>query len=285
MTEMSKLSNQTKLGMVYLVGAGPGDPELLTIKAANAIQQSDVIVYDHLVSKEIRNTFPVHSRAIYVGKAKGKHSYSQEDINHLMAEFTVAGQTVCRVKGGDAFVFGRGGEEMIHLSEQGITVQVIPGITAASGCTAYAGIPLTHRGLAQGCTFITAHAQDKLDIQWTSLANLNQTLVIYMGLSKTQLITKQLISAGLDRNTPAALIENGCTPEQRNVVGKLHQLTQLKDTYHIQSPAIIVIGKVVSIYKESHTIDRPSTSPLTSLDNQFAPIINLPPVSPLSKSA
>lgn len=246
----NKRAKTTSCGVVYLVGAGPGDPELLTIKAAKVIQSADSIVYDNLVSKEIRDSFPAHADVIYVGKMKGKHSYSQDEINQLMADLALGGKNVCRVKGGDAFVFGRGGEEMLHLSKKGIRVQVVPGITAASGCTTYAGIPLTHRGVAQGCTFITAHANSNLDIEWRSLANLNQTLVIYMGLSKTRLISEELIKAGLDRETPVAIIENGCTPTQRNIVGKLHQLTELKQEFNLSSPSLIVIGQVVKIYDE-----------------------------------
>lgn len=234
-------------GKVTLVGAGPGDPDLLTVKALRAIQQASVIVYDNLVSSEIRALFPVEAKAVYVGKAKGHHSSTQDEINDALIEYALSGQDVCRVKGGDAFVFGRGGEEMLTLAKKGISVDVIPGITAASGCTTYANIPLTHRGLAQGCTFITAHADKKLSLNWSALAELNQTLVIYMGLSKTELITNELLKGGLAPNTPIAFLENGCTPEQRVFTGQLTELTQIKEENQIQSPALIVIGEVVTV--------------------------------------
>ncbi len=234
-------------GKVSLVGAGPGDPELLTLKAIKAIECSDVIVYDNLVSEEIRQLFPMHSQLVYVGKAKGCHSYKQEEINQLIANFALDGKHVCRVKGGDSFVFGRGGEEMLFLAKQGIHVNVVPGITAASGCSTYSNIPLTHRGLAQGCTFITAHADKSLEINWSALAQLNQTLVIYMGLTKAQQIQHQLIQAGMNSNKPVAIIENGCTPQQRTIIGQLSDLRNLTEIHQIKSPALIVIGDVVTV--------------------------------------
>ncbi|CAH0539077.1 Siroheme synthase [Vibrio marisflavi CECT 7928] len=285
MNEASKRVDKTIYGKAYLVGAGPGDPDLLTVKAAKAIQSADVIVYDNLVSKEIRNTFPSQVEAIYVGKMKGQHSRSQDEINELMAHLATDGRNVCRVKGGDAFIFGRGGEEMLFLSRKGIQVQVIPGITAASGCTAYAGIPLTHRGLAQGCTFITAHANTDLEIEWRSLAKLNQTIVVYMGLSKTRLITEELISAGLNRETPVAIIENGCTAKQRNIVGKLYQLTDLKEEFDLLSPSLIVIGQVVDVYDELNWLSWLSGSHCFSEYKAPAYINCCAPVTTLPKSA
>lgn len=240
-------SNHTRPGVVTLVGAGPGDPDLLTVKAARAIQQAKLIVFDNLVSDKIRALFPKLAKTLYVGKAKGHHSSTQDEINDILIKYALAGVDVCRVKGGDSFVFGRGGEEMLLLAQKGIHVEVIPGITAASGCTSYANIPLTHRGLAQGCTFITAHADKELAINWQALAQLNQTLVIYMGLSKTDLISRSLIQAGMASDTPVALIENGCTPEQRIFTGELRELTELKQANQVQSPALIVIGKVISV--------------------------------------
>ncbi|WP_413699166.1 uroporphyrinogen-III C-methyltransferase [Psychromonas sp. KJ10-10] len=191
-TSINKLNNS--LGEVFLVGAGPGDPDLLTLKALKVIQKADVIVFDNLVSQEIRELFPVNSECLYVGKMKGAHSYSQSEINQLLIEKAQQGLSVCRLKGGDAFVFGRGGEEMLLLKEQGINVQIVPGITVSAGCSSYAGIPLTHRGLAQGCTFVTAHGEKELDIQWECLAKLKHTLVFYMGLSKASMIESQLVS-------------------------------------------------------------------------------------------
>lgn len=248
--------NHTSLGIVTLVGAGPGDPELLTVKAVKAIAQAELIVFDNLVSQEIRATFPDHTCTYFVGKAKGHHSATQDDINQLLIDYALQGKNVCRIKGGDSFVFGRGSEEMLLLAKKGIHVDVIPGITAASGCSTYAHIPLTHRGLSQGCTFITAHADKQLDLNWPALAKLNQTLVIYMGLSKTEMISTNLIAGGMEAKTPVAFIENGCTPLQRTIIGELSELDHLKSNNNIQSPALIVIGKVVSISQQMRWLEQ-----------------------------
>ncbi|MDR9826707.1 uroporphyrinogen-III C-methyltransferase [Vibrio sp. FNV 38] len=247
---------QTQLGSVTLVGAGPGDPDLLTVKALKSIQSADCIVFDNLVSKEIRQIFPMKSQQIYVGKAKHHHSATQPEINQILLDCALQGLTVCRVKGGDSFIFGRGGEEMLFLAQQGVPVDVIPGITAASGCTSYANIPLTHRGLAQGCTFITAHADKDLALNWSALATLNQTLVIYMGLSKTQWLTDKLVEGGMCPSTPAALIEKGCTPDQKIITGTLEELTIMRDKHNIQSPALIIIGQVVSISQQMNWLEQ-----------------------------
>lgn len=246
----------TQTGIVTLVGAGPGDPDLLTVKAARAIGQAKLIVFDNLVSEEIRSLFPDAATKLYVGKAKGNHSLTQDEINQLLIKYAQSGVDVCRVKGGDAFVFGRGGEEMLLLAKKGISVDVIPGITAASGCSTYANIPLTHRGMAQGCTFITAHADKELTANWSALATLNQTLVIYMGLSKTEMISDALIANGMDANTPVAFIENGCTQNQRVFTGRLAELTLLKEQNQIQSPALIVIGEVVTVANQMHWLEQ-----------------------------
>lgn len=246
----------TSPGVVTLVGSGPGDPDLLTVKAAKSIEQAELIIFDNLVSEAIRATFPAHAETLYVGKAKGQHSSTQDDINQLLIRKALQGKNVCRIKGGDSFVFGRGGEEMLLLAQKGIQVEVIPGITAASGCTTYAQIPLTHRGLAQGCTFITAHADKQLELNWSALATLNQTLVIYMGLSKSQMISDRLIEGGMPGNTPAAFIENGSTPQQRVFIGELNELEAIKQKNHIQSPALIVIGKVVSIAQQMQWLEQ-----------------------------
>ncbi len=234
-------------GRVVLVGAGPGDPDLLTVKALRAIQTADIILYDRLVSSDIRALFPVTTPAFYVGKTKGHHSVVQTELNHLLVAKAQAGLTVCRLKGGDAFVFGRGGEEMLELKQAGIAVEVVPGVTAASGCSSYAGIPLTHRGLAQGCTFVTGHAETELDINWTSLAQLKHTLVFYMGLSSASVIQQNLLLQGLSAATPVALIENGCCDNQRVISGTLDQLVELATQEKVQSPALIVIGDVVTL--------------------------------------
>lgn len=241
-------SNQSfQTAKVSLVGAGPGDPDLLTLKALKAIQTAEVIVYDNLVSPAIRALFPAKASQVYVGKMKGCHRFKQDDINLLLANFAEQGKTVCRVKGGDAFVFGRGSEEMLYLAKAGIEVDVVPGITAASGCSTYANIPLTHRGLAQGCTFITAHADKELNVQWQALADLKQTLVIYMGLTKTDQIQNSLMAAKMSPYTPVAVIEKGCTPTQRTLIGELKDLSDLVTEHQVQSPALIVIGEVVNV--------------------------------------
>jgi uroporphyrin-III C-methyltransferase len=237
-------------GMVHLVGAGPGDPELLTIKALNIIQRSDVIIYDNLVSQEIRALLPSSAESIYVGKAKGCHSSTQDDINLLIIEKAKLGLTVCRLKGGDSFVFGRGAEEVLALKTHNIDVTITPGITAAAGCSSYAGIPLTHRGLSQGCTFVTAHAEKELDVNWQALANLKHTLVFYMGLSQSKMIETQLIKAGLASCTPVALIENGSCPQQRVITGTLTQLSHLVTSHQVNSPALIMVGEVVSLAEQ-----------------------------------
>ena len=251
-TNITSINNKksTPSGVVFLVGAGPGDPDLLTVKALRLIQNCDVIIFDNLVSQQIRQLFGAQAEILYVGKAKGNHSITQSEINQLLINKAKQGLSVCRLKGGDAFVFGRGSEEMLALKEQNITAEIVPGITAAAGCGSYAGIPLTHRGLSQGCTFVTAHAQKTLDIKWQALAELDHTLVFYMGLSKATLIETQLIKAGLDEHTPIALIENGCCPEQRVITGCLNQLSTLVLEHQVKSPALIMIGKVVSLAEQ-----------------------------------
>lgn len=237
-------------GKVWLVGAGPGDAELLTIKALRAIEAADIIFYDQLVSTEIRSLFPKGTPAIYVGKAKNYHSIRQEDLNQRLVEQAQRGLKVCRIKGGDPFVFGRGGEELLVLRRAKVDAEVIPGITAASGCSSSAGIPLTHRGLSQGCTFVTAHADKSLDINWQALAQLDHTLVFYMGLSRAEQIVSELNNGGLALDTPAAVIENGCRDNQRVITTTLAQLAQKIEQQAVQSPALIVIGQVVTLASE-----------------------------------
>ena len=234
-------------GKVSLVGAGSGDAELLTLKALRIIQTADIILFDRLVSQQIRQLFPEHTTAIYVGKASGQHSLPQDELNQLLLDKAKQGLHVCRLKGGDSFIFGRGSEEMLVLKKAGIAVEVVPGITAASSCTSYAGIPLTHRGLSQGCTFVTAYSEKQKPINWISLAGLGHTLVFYMGLSQAQSISRNLIEAGLAAETPAAIIENGACPEQRVLRCELLGLAELVVQEKIQSPALIVVGKVVSL--------------------------------------
>ena len=243
-------NSERDLGVVSLVGAGPGDPDLLTIKALKVIQSADIIVFDSLVSEDIRALFPKGVTTHYVGKRKNEPSSKQSDINALLITLAQKGLNVCRLKGGDSFLFGRGSEEMLALKDQGIEVNVVPGITAASGCSSYAGIPLTHRGLSQGCTFVTAHAEKDLDVKWQALAQLDHTLVFYMGLSKAALIEGNLISSGLAENTPVAFIENGCKPEQRIIKGQLKDLSKLVWQHNIKSPSLIVVGQVVALSEQ-----------------------------------
>ncbi len=239
--------NAPKPGRVTLVGAGPGDPELLTIKALKIIKNSDFILYDSLVSPEILELFPTKTPVMYVGKQKSNHSIPQEALNDLLVAKALQGLNICRLKGGDSFIFGRGGEEMLKLKSAGIEVELVPGITAASGCTSYAGIPLTHRGISQGCTMVTAHGEKELNLPWKNLANLDHTLVFYMGLSKSELISTQLQIHGMPPSTPVALIENGCRSNQRVVRGQLHELPLLAERERIQSPALIIVGDVVNL--------------------------------------
>ena len=240
----------SKPGKVSLVGAGPGDPELLTVKALKIIKNSDFILYDRLVSKEILELFPAKTPAMYVGKQKSNHSIPQDELNDLLVAKALQGLNICRLKGGDSFVFGRGGEEMLKLKSAGIEVEVVPGITAASGCTSYSGIPLTHRGISQGCTMVTAHGEKELNLNWEHLAKVDHTLVFYMGLSKSQMISNQLLHHGMSGSTPVALIENGCCPQQRVVRGQLQELPLLAEREKVQSPALIIVGEVVSLADE-----------------------------------
>lgn len=232
---------------VYLVGTGPGDPELLTVKALRLIQNADVVIYDRLVSEAILEQIPAGVTQIYVGKQSGNHTLPQEEINQLLLNLAESERTIVRLKGGDPFIFGRGSEEALLLANNGIKFEIVPGITAASACTTYAGIPLTHRGLAQGVQIVTGHSQsDKpLELDWKSLADDNKTLVIYMGFANIKLISTKLIDAGLDINTPAAAIQNGTTGNQKRILSSLSRLAE--DTSMLQAPVIFVIGKVVSL--------------------------------------
>jgi uroporphyrin-III C-methyltransferase len=233
-------------GEVALVGAGPGDPELLTIKALNCLQQADVVLYDYLVSEEIMAMIPSDTILVCVGKRAGHHSVPQEKTNQLLVDFARQGQRVVRIKGGDPFMFGRGGEELEVLAKAGIRFQVIPGITAAAGATAYAGIPLTHRDFAQSALFVTGHLKQESDaMDWSTLARGNQTLVIYMGLMKSQHIQNQLIEHGRAATTPIAIIERGTQVQQKVFRGQLAQLAEL--ARDAQSPSLIVIGEVVQL--------------------------------------
>ncbi len=249
-TELADMlaGHQPSQGEVFVVGAGPGDPELLTLKALQCMQQADVIVYDYLVSAPILALVRRDAELICVGKKAGAHSVQQEHTNQLLVELALAGKKVCRLKGGDPFIFGRGAEEIEALLPHQIKFQVVPGITAAAGCAAYAGIPLTHRDHAQTVQIVTGHCQkDGKEPDWHSLSRPQQTLVIYMGLMKSAHIQQQLLQAGRSPQTPVAILENGTRPEQRVVTGQLADLAVLIQQHQIQSPALLVIGEVVSL--------------------------------------
>lgn len=242
---------QSSKGEVYVVGAGPGDPELLTLKALQLMQQADVVVYDYLVSEPIMQLVRRDAELICVGKKAGAHSVAQEHTNQLLIDLALAGKKVCRLKGGDPFIFGRGAEEIEVLLPHHIPFQVVPGITAAAGCAAYAGIPLTHRDYAQAVQFVTGHCQkDGKEPDWHSLSRPNQTLVIYMGLMKSAHIQAQLLAAGRAADTPIAILENGTRPEQRVITGNLAQLADLIEQHQVQSPALLVIGEVVALQQK-----------------------------------
>jgi len=261
-------------GRVFLVGAGPGDPDLLTLRAARLLASADVVVYDHLVSPDVMDHVAPTAQRIYAGKQRDRHTMPQESINALLVRLARQGRNVVRLKGGDPFIFGRGGEEMQALARAGIAVEVVPGITAACGVSCYAGIPLTHRDFAQACVFVTGHlkepageprrplpgeeirqprggpatdAQATTGLDWAALARPRQTLVIYMGLAALDEICTQLVAHGMSADMPAAVVENGTTLEQRVVTGSLRDLPSRVADGGFESPCLIIVGEVVRL--------------------------------------
>ncbi len=238
-------------GEVYLVGAGPGDPDLLTFKALRLMQQADVIVYDRLVSEPILDLCRRDADRIYVGKARADHAVPQEGINALLVRLAQEGKRVCRLKGGDPFIFGRGGEEIEELAEARIPFQVVPGITAASGCAAYAGIPLTHRNHAQSVRFVTGHLKDGTpDLPWAELVHPHQTLVLYMGLVSLGPIREQLLAHGLGSDTPVAMISKGTTAQQQVITGTLSNIVEKLADHPLPAPTLIIVGEVVKLREQ-----------------------------------
>ena len=244
----NRSSSQSETGEVWLVGAGPGDPDLLTFRALRLMQQADVVLYDRLVSPAIVNLCRRDADRIYVGKRRADHAVPQGEINQLLVDLAQQGKTVVRLKGGDPFIFGRGGEEIELLAQSGIPFQIVPGITAASGCATYAGIPLTHRDHAQSCVFVTGHLKDgSVDLNWSMLANPQQTVVIYMGLIGLPQICQKLIEHGVAPSMPIALIEQGTTPNQRVYTGELQSMPRVIENKNVKAPTLIIIGSVVSL--------------------------------------
>ena len=239
------------MGRVYLVGAGPGDPELLTLRAVRLLQQAQVVVYDHLVSSAVLEFVSPKAQRIYAGKRRNEHTLRQEEINTLLISLATQGKQVVRLKGGDPFIFGRGGEELQALAAWGIDFEVVPGVTAASGVASYAGIPLTHRDYAQSCIFVTGHLKNgTADLDWPSLVRLNQTVVIYMGLGGLPEICRQMMAHGAAPNLPIAVVQDGSIASQKVVTGTLTDMPDRVARAGLKSPCLTIIGNVVKLHDE-----------------------------------
>ena len=242
------LNPNSSEGEVFLIGAGPGDPELLTLKAWRILQEADIVLYDRLVSQPIMDMIPEGTELVHVGKKRSDHTVPQDQINQKLVELAQQGRRVVRLKGGDPFIFGRGGEEIETLAQAGIRFQVVPGITAASGCAAYAGIPLTHRDYAQSVRFVTGHLKDDTcNLPWNDFVQNNQTLVFYMGLVGLPIIVRELTAHGMLSTMPVALVSRGTTPEQEVVCGTLGDIADRVERSNVQAPTLVIIGEVVSL--------------------------------------
>jgi len=241
----------TSSGCVFLIGAGPGDPELLTLRAVRLLQRADVVVYDNLVSADVLDFLPAGAERIYAGKRRNEHTMRQEQINALLVKLAGEGKRVVRLKGGDPFIFGRGGEELQTLAAHGVSFEVIPGVTAASGVSSYAGIPLTHRDYAQTCLFVTGHLKDgTADLDWHSLVRPNQTVVIYMGLSGLPDICQRMVHHGAPADLPVAVVQDGSTRTQKVVTGTLSTIAERVSAQKLKSPSLTIIGNVVKLHAE-----------------------------------